>query len=76
MDVGMLKLKNIEFRTKKVQIYLYLCQCIILLLIFKSNDILNFDGVTGDILILSPRFKNGNLENVTNKAVDVNGGLF
>lgn len=45
------------------------------LLIFKANYILNFDGVSGDILILSPRFKDGNFENITTKDVDVNGGL-
>lgn len=46
------------------------------LLIFKSDHILNFDGVTGDTLILSPRFKNGNFENIINKEIAVNGGLF
>ncbi|MBB2148013.1 hypothetical protein [Pedobacter gandavensis] len=46
------------------------------LLIFKANYKLNFDGVSGDILILSPRFKEGDFENGTNKEVHVNGGLF
>lgn len=46
------------------------------LLIFKANYLLNFDGVSGDTLILSPRLKDGNFENITTKEIDVNGGLF
>lgn len=46
------------------------------LLIFKANYLLNFDGVSGDILILSPRSKEGNFDNIETKEVDVNGGLF
>lgn len=46
------------------------------LLIFKANYILNFDGVSGDILILSPRFKDENFEDIIAKDIDVNGALF
>jgi hypothetical protein len=46
------------------------------LLVFKANYLLNFDGISGDILILSPRFKDENFENIATKEVDVNGGLF
>lgn len=46
------------------------------LLVFRSNYLLNFDGISGDILILSPRFKDGNFENSATKEIDVNGGLF
>lgn len=45
------------------------------LLVFKANYLLNFDGISGDILILSPRFKDGNFENNATKEIDVNGGL-
>ncbi|WP_026714016.1 hypothetical protein [Flavobacterium daejeonense] len=45
-------------------------------LIFKTNYILNFGGISGDILILSPRFKDDNFNNVTSKKISVNGGLF
>lgn len=44
--------------------------------VFKANYILNFNGITGDILILSPRFKDGNFDNIATKEVDINGGLF
>lgn len=46
------------------------------LIIFKANYLLNFDGISGDILILSPRFKEGDFESIATKEVDVNGGLF
>lgn len=46
------------------------------LLVFKANYLLNFDGISGDILILSTRLKDGNFENIATKEVDVNGGLF
>ncbi len=46
------------------------------LLVFKANYLLNFHGISGDILILSPRFNNGNFENIATKEIDVNGGLF
>ena len=46
------------------------------LLVYKANYLLNFEGVSGDILILSPRLKDENFENITTKGIDVNGGLF
>lgn len=46
------------------------------LLVFKSNYILNFGGVSGDVLILSPRFNGGNFDNIRTEEIDVNGGLF
>lgn len=46
------------------------------LIIFKANYLLNFDGISGDILILSPRFKERGFESIATKEVDVNGGLF
>ncbi|HCC17682.1 MAG TPA: hypothetical protein DEP83_03825 [Porphyromonadaceae bacterium] len=46
------------------------------LLVFKANYLLNFEGISGDVLILSPRFKDENFENIATKEVDVNGGLF
>lgn len=46
------------------------------LIVFKANYLLNFDGISGEILILSPRFKGESFENISTKEVDVNGGLF
>ncbi len=46
------------------------------LLVFKANYLLNFEGVSGDILILSPRLKGENFENIATKEIDVNGGIF
>jgi len=46
------------------------------LLIFKSNYTLNFDGITGDILILSPRFEDADFQYLTDKDIEVNGGLY
>ncbi len=46
------------------------------LIVFKANYLLDFDGIGGDILILSPRLKDGNFENIATKEIDVNGGLF
>lgn len=45
------------------------------LLVFKANYMLDFDGISGKILILSPRFKNGNFDNIATEKMDVNGGL-
>jgi len=45
-------------------------------LLFRANYTLDFDGVSGDILILSPRFNDGNFENIVTEEIDVNGGLF
>ncbi|MBO9562797.1 MAG: hypothetical protein J7621_08490 [Niastella sp.] len=42
-------------------------------LVFKANYILNFDGVTGDTLLLTPRFKEGSFNST--KGVSVNGGM-
>ncbi|KGO92211.1 hypothetical protein [Flavobacterium subsaxonicum] len=52
------------------------------LIVFKTDYLLNFNGVNGvngvngDILILSPRFKDDNFENITTEEIDVNGGVF
>lgn len=46
------------------------------LLVFKANYLVNFEGVSGDVLILSPRLKNKNFENIATEEIDVNGGLF
>lgn len=44
------------------------------LIVYKANYLLNFDGLSGDILILSPRF-GGDFENIATTEVEVNGGL-
>lgn len=46
------------------------------LLVFKANYLLKFDGISGDILILLPRLRDGNFEDIVNREIDVNGGLF
>ena len=43
--------------------------------VFESKFILDFDGKSGRILILSPRFKDGEFDNIRNQRVSVNGGL-
>ena len=45
------------------------------ILIFKTHEILNFDGVSGNIIILSPRFKDVNFDNLELQKISVNGGL-
>jgi len=45
------------------------------LLVFKANYTLNFNSISGDILILSPRHNTGDFYNVETKEVDVNGGI-
>lgn len=46
------------------------------LLVFKANYLLNFEGLSGNILILSPRLKDENFENIETREIEVNGGLF
>ena len=43
--------------------------------VFESKFILDFDGKSGRILILSPRFKDGEFDNIRNQRASVNGGL-
>ena len=45
-------------------------------IVFKSNHYLKFDDVTGNILILTPRYKESDFSNLTRGAVGVNGGIF
>ncbi len=46
------------------------------LLVFKANHILNFDGLKGDVFLLSPRLKTGSFDDIESKEIDINGGLF
>lgn len=46
------------------------------LLVFKANHLLNFDRMNGDILILSPRFKDTNFDSIVIQEIEVNAGLF
>jgi hypothetical protein len=43
-------------------------------LVFKSNYNLKFDNVSGDILILFPRYKENNFSDMKRR-IDINGGL-
>lgn len=43
-------------------------------LIFKSESVLSFDGYTGQIMILSPRYANTNFYSKNHKKI-INGGL-
>ena len=44
-------------------------------LIFKANNCLEFNQAIGNVLILSPRSKDENFNNLSNKSVTINGGL-
>jgi hypothetical protein len=44
-------------------------------LIFKANNCLEFNQAVGNVLILSPRCKDENFNNLSNKSVTINGGL-